>query len=205
MDSTSPVITTQFPAGEYTFLQVHMHWGNRTGTGSEHRFNGEQTELEIHFVHERTSTEGETEYDKFAVIAVFADVDESVPVSGFWATLDVNQLTSFGDNITVTDFTLSSMLPPNLDSSYYYYYDGGLTTPPCSEEVQFYLLRQRITVPGAYLTSLRSIRDTEGNMLSRNFRDVQELNGRVVQTPGSDAIAVYASIMIVALMALLAM
>lgn len=204
LDTDSPTITTEFPVGEYRLLQVHMHWGSSTGTGSEHRFDGNQNEVEIHFVHQRVSQEGQTDRNGYAVIGVYAKVNETAPVSGFWSTFNISGVTNVGDNVTVTNFALSSILPPDLNSSYYYYYEGGLTTPPCTESVQFYLLRQRIKVPGAYLTSLRSIRDKEGNVLSMNYRDVQPLNGRKVQIPGGSSASIGASVVVVAVLALLA-
>ncbi len=205
LGTNSPAVTTTFPIGEYKLLQMHMHWGNRTGTGSEHRFDGEQTELEIHFVHIRMTTEGTTSQNGYGVIGVYADVSETAPVSGFWATLNASRVPNSGDNFTVSNFMLSSVLPPNLNRSDYYHYAGGLTTPHCTETVQFFLLRQRIQVPAAYLTYLRSTRNDEGDPLDFNYRDLQDLNSRVVEIPGSSAIAARASLMLVAAVALLAM
>ncbi len=201
-DSNSPEITTNFPIGQYRFVQTHMHWGNRTGTGSEHRFDGEQTELEIHFVHERISDDGRTDRNGLGVIGVYAEVDEDAPMTDFWSIFNPNLVPASGDNMTIYNFTLSSILPSNLNRSYYYHYGGGLTTPPCTETVQFFLFRQRITVPGAFLNALRTITDDDGNTLSLNYRDLQPINGRVVEVPGSGASAIGASIVLVAAVAL---
>ncbi len=200
--ANSPAITTTFPVGEYKFLQMHMHWGNRTGTGSEHRFDGEQTEVEIHFVHKRMTQEGTTSENGLGVIGVYAEVSET-PVSGFWATLNASRVQNSGDEINITDFMLSSMLPTNVNTTDYYHYAGGLTTPNCTETVQFFLLRQRIPVPAAYLTYLRSTTDDAGEPLDFNYRDLQGINGRIVEIPGSSAM-VSASLMLVAAVALLA-
>ena len=54
--------------GIYQLLQFHMHWGGRTGRGSEHIIGGEQAELEIHFVTRQAD-------DNLSVLGILADVD----------------------------------------------------------------------------------------------------------------------------------
>lgn len=193
----SPTITTQMPVGNYELKQMHFHWGNMTGMGSEHRINGEQFELEIHFVHAAMGTADAGSAN--AVIGVFADVSND-PISGVWATLNVSQLVNESDSIAITDFTMSSLLP---DSKDYYHYAGSLTTPPCNESVQWFVLKNRITVPAAYLENLRMIRGRNGEALTYNFRMVQELNGRVVYTPGSGAVMTTSSLLSILSVAIL--
>ncbi len=198
VDSTSPNITTRMPVGIYKFLQVHFHWGNRSGVGSEHRINGQQSELEVHFVHSRYGNP-----NALAVVSVLADINTR-PISGVWATLNASRVTNFSDNFTVYGLNLSSLLPTNRD---YYYYEGSLTTPLCDETVQWFVLKNQITVPAAYLEALRSVRDSTGGVLDYNYRQVQPLGGRVVQTLGSNAATVSSSsyLMALALLTILAM
>ncbi len=120
--------------------------------------------------------------NRYAVIAVFAEVSSYTAsvVSGFWDTLNPSKVPYAKNSIRVSHFQLSSVLPTNLD---YYHYYGSLTTPPCTETVQFYLIKQRIQVPAYYLTLLRHVKDDAGNDLNFNYRNVQALNGRIVNTP----------------------
>ena len=72
---------------------------------------------------------------------------------------------------------MSELFPSNFD---YYYYEGLLITPPCSETVQWFVLKNAITVPGSYLKSLRKIDNGHGHPLTNNFNQTQNLNGRKV-------------------------
>ena len=56
--------------GRYELKTAHMHWGENDGVGSEHRINGEQASLEIHFVHKKVAPPYQNEY---LVVAVMAD------------------------------------------------------------------------------------------------------------------------------------
>ena len=81
-------------------------------------------------------------------------------------------------------FRFDSLLPDSLD---YWFYEGSLTTPPCSETVAWFVLKERITVPGAYLDLLRGVEeDEDGTLLTFNFRDAQKLGDRTVYELGDD-------------------
>ena len=65
---------------------------------------------------------------------------------------------------------LNSLLP---DDRGYYNYNGSLTTPPCSEVVNWHLLKGTVTVSPQQLNVLESI-------MHHNNRPLQALNGRVI-------------------------
>lgn len=181
-DPTAPP-TTRNHLGTYTFLQVHMHWGRMTGQGSEHLVDGGAGELEIHFVH---SLQGTGTNNTLSVIAVMADVNETAPLSGPWLQLNATAVQTYLSNISVTGFRLDQLLPVNRD---YYYYEGSLTTPPCTEIVAWFVMKDRITVPGAYLEQLRNVQENStGQILDFNFRMPQAMAGRVVTISSSQAI-----------------
>ena len=164
--------------GTYSVQQFHMHWGEETGEGSEHRINGGQAELEIHFVQTKDGETDTSARDFISVIAVLADVDEHAPLTGPWEQLDVAAIQSFRSSTPVNGFGFDSLLPSNLD---YWFYEGSLTTPPCSEVVAWFVLQKRITVPRAFLDLLREVEeDEQGALLTFNFRDEQDLAGRIV-------------------------
>lgn len=164
--------------GTYLFQQVHMHWGKQTGEGSEHRIDGNQGELEIHFVHIKEGATDVNQPDYYSVIGVLADVDSGQSISGPWNKLNANAVQTFGSQITVKKLHLKQLLPQHRD---YYFYQGSLTTPPCSETVAWFVMKERITVPSAYLTSLRNVEENAaGDILGYNFRMPQNLAGRVV-------------------------
>ena len=73
---------------------------------------------------------------------------------------------------------MEDLFPKNHD---YYYYEGSLTTPGCDEIVQWFVFKNTIQVPLAYLEDLRNIEmDEDGNLLTFNFRDTQNHNNRPV-------------------------
>ena len=59
--------------------------------------------------------------------------------------------------------------------------------------MQWFVLKEPIKVPGEYLTELRMIQTEDGSSLTLNFRDVQPLGERMVETPGSGSPKLVAS------------
>ena len=173
--------TFQNHRGIYELQQFHFHWGATSNEGSEHTVDGQTYSGELHFV-TRNTTGDDTAGDAFAVLGVIMVSDSSMGVTGSWKELL--------DNIPTQDQTINSvsavrpadLLPDNLN---YYYYEGSLTTPPCSEVVQWFLLRTPLSIPSAFLDALRStVTGMEGQSLSTNFRVPQPLNGRQVMVQG---------------------
>ena len=119
-------------SNEYELQQFHMHWGRKSGEGSEHCVDGRNYEVEIHFVHTKKGNTDMTEKDHFCVVAVFADVTEGASISGPWADISASLIQSFEADVSIDGFVLDKLLPENRD---YYFYHGSLTTPPYSENV----------------------------------------------------------------------
>ena len=108
-----------------------------------------------------------------------------MPISGVWEQLNISAIQAYPSSpIAVSDFTYHSLLPSSLD---YYHYPGSTTTPACAEVVQWFVLKEPIQVPNAYLTVLRQIESENGTALVLNFRDVQPLGQRTVEMPGSES------------------
>ena len=174
--STTAAFTASF-LGTYDLQQFHFHWGSRTDQGSEHRFNGQQAEVEIHFVHFKRGATNTSQGDYAAVVGVLADVAE-IPVSGIWSQLNVSAIQSNSSSQTISGVVFNELIPRNRD---YYYYIGSLTTPPCSEVVQWFLMKERLQVPADFLDQLRKVQQRNGDDLSFNFRETNLLNNRLVQ------------------------
>ena len=189
-NSTNPVVLTTTYLGEYRVFQMHMHWGADDQEGSEHTINSNSYPLELHFVHEEVTPDSTTG-DNLAVIGVFAEADDNMAISGVWSQLNISAVQSYPSSVPVSDFTYRSLLPSSLD---YYHYPGSLTTPGCDEVVQWFVLKETIRVPSAYLTYLRQIESANNRTaLILNFRDVQLLNERTVETAGSGGSKIVAS------------
>lgn len=156
VNTTGNTITVN--GSSYDLLQFHFH------AGSEHTINGQQFPMEIHFVNKNSST------NKITVIGVLvkegaynAQVEK---IFNNWpATTDVTVAT--GKKIH-----LEGLLPCTKD---YYTYPGSLTTPPCTEGLQWLVLKRTITMSHAQIEYFKT-------HYHDNFRPVQPLNGRVVKT-----------------------
>lgn len=176
--SVNAIIKT--PVGKYKLVQFHFHWGRRTEEGTEHLVNGNAEEFEIHFVSKKIGGEDPTAGDALAVIAVRGEISRR-PIRGVFKILDASEIIEVESSIPICKIVMADLLPKNLD---YYFYEGSLTTPDCDETVQWFVLKQTICVPAAYLAQLRKIEmDEAGNPLTFNFRAPQNLNQRTVSTP----------------------
>ena len=67
-------------------------------------------------------------------------------------------------------------LPENKD---YFFYTGSLTTPPCTEGVNWYILKEPITV------SLEQVNLLKELMPINNYRNEQPQNGRELYVTGN--------------------
>lgn len=134
---------------EYTLVQFHFH-GH-----SEHTIDGKQYALEGHLVHK--SADGH-----LAVVGVMFNEGDNNPV------LD-NVLGGIGRTIRIDPQDLL----PN-DKKHYYHYVGSLTTPPCTEGVQWYILKKPVTASKDQIKTMR-------NFYENNFRPVQPMFDRKLE------------------------
>lgn len=141
----------------YALLQFHVH------APSEHTINGLAVPLEIHFVHAAPS-------GRLAVLGVLVQAGEENPE--FQKILDN---TVVGATNTPADVVITpNNLLPNAKKDFFTY-AGSLTTPPCTEGVDWYVLREPIEVSEDQIAQFEVF-------YSENARHPQDLNGRVVET-----------------------
>lgn len=138
----------------YELLQFHFH------SPSEHLIEGRAFGMEAHFVH-RGAKGGA------AVIGVLMTEGESNPaLAEFWEYVPAREAT------VPTSLALNpaELLPQGI---HFYAYEGSLTTPPCSETVQWIVMKDPIEVSRAQIDRFRSL-------IGENARPVQPLNDREV-------------------------
>lgn len=143
----------------YDLVQFHFH------TPSEHRLQGEEFPLELHFVHRNALGE-------LAVVGVFLrEGDENPVIQKIWDAVEggAHALTAAAGAIHPED-----LLPAGRE---FYRYAGSLTTPPCTEGVRWHVLHEAIEVSAAQVDEFRAL-------FPLNARPVQDLNGRTVLTSG---------------------
>ena len=133
----------------YKLNQFHFHGK------SEHTVDGRRYNAVAHFVH--LAKDG-----MVAVVAVMFEVGEENP------TMKVI-LDNLGKSVKVNP---ADMFPA--DTAHYYHYKGSFTTPPCTEQVQWYILKDTVSISKAQLKQMRKY-------YTNNERPVQPLNGRKVE------------------------
>jgi carbonic anhydrase len=143
--------------GIYQLVQFHFH------TPSEHTVDGRSFPMEIHFVHQ--SADGH-----LAVIGIFY---VEGPANENLAKLIAHFPAGSGQSahLPAEKIDLDLHLPTDRAA---YTYIGSLTTPPCTEGVEWYVLREPMPASREQLAAF-------AERLHKNHRPLQPLNGRTIE------------------------
>ncbi len=148
--------TLGFEGKIYHLKQFHFH------TPSEHTLNGKNIPMEMHLVHQ-------SDDKNLAVVGVL--IKEGKHNGNF------DQLIKYLPNAPGEKKTHDSV---NIDikvhlpaDTYAYHYIGSLTTPPCTENVEWLVLRNQLTLSKDQINAFSS-------RLKKNNRPTQQLNDRKV-------------------------
>uniref|UniRef100_A0A663LSN8 Carbonic anhydrase n=1 Tax=Athene cunicularia TaxID=194338 RepID=A0A663LSN8_ATHCN len=160
--------------GLYTAVQMHLHWGglDLETSGSEHTIDGMRYFAELHIVHYNSAdySSFEEAKDKPNGLAVLA----FLYVVGLMPRL-------LSQSTKLLSLDVQAMLPENL--SHFYRYQGSLTTPPCSESVIWTIFHSPIVLSHTQISLLENtLLDWQNRTLRNDYRHVQPLNGRVVES-----------------------
>lgn len=140
----------------FNLIQIHFH------TPSEHAISGKRYPLTGHFVHA-------TEDGKLGVLGVmFEEGSANAELAKILAAAQ-------SDQASVPDQMIdpNGMLPADRAV---YRYMGSLTTPPCSEGVNWHVLKEPITASGEQIATL-------GQLMGDNARPLRSHNNRLVVAP----------------------
>jgi carbonic anhydrase len=157
-------VQINLPAGQtlkigeqsYELLQFHFH------TPSEETVAGKHMAMVAHFVHRNAA-------GQLGVVGVLIQPGAANPA--FEPVFA--HLPRPGEKISVDDLTLdlAALLPAD---KHYYSFEGSLTTPPCSEGVNWMVLKTPIKLGAAQIKAFR-------RLFNANARPVQPVNGRVIK------------------------
>ena len=137
----------------FELVQMHFH------RPSEERIDGRQFEMSVHLVHK-------DDQGRLAVVAVLMDKGEAQPaVQQVWNNLPLERHEESAARVMLDP---SEILPADRK---YYTYMGSLTTPPCSEGVQWVVMRQPVSMSAEQLELFARI-------YPMNARPVQQATGR---------------------------
>ena len=149
----SPGNSIDIGGRRFELQQFHFH------RPSEERIDGRQFEMSLHLVHK-------DEQGKLAVVALLFDQGPpNAVVQNVWNNLPLER----GEPMPAREALELSALLPN--DRRYYTYMGSLTTPPCSEGVQWIVMRapQSLTAEQVAIFS---------RMYPMNARPLQAASGR---------------------------
>ena len=133
---------------DYGLKQIRFH------TPSEHVVKGKNMPLEIHFIHESTDHE-------VLIVAVQAELGQANTA----LQSIIEQLPEKGTPEKKTVFDPNGLLPQKRG---YYAYTGSLSWPPCTENVQWRVMKETITLSHEQINAI-------GKLLGRNARLLQPL------------------------------
>ncbi len=150
--------TFTFAGKTYHLKQFHFH------TPSEHTINGKNLPMEMHLVHQ-------SDDKSLAVVSVL--FEEGKVANENIAKIVANLPAAKGESKHITDVNLElSMHLPKDNQAYHYV--GSLTTPPCSESVQWLVLRNTAKVTAEQVAAFSS-------KIGPNNRPVQGINERTIE------------------------
>ncbi|MCQ6282707.1 carbonic anhydrase [Bacillus sp. EB600] len=141
---------------DYKLTQFHFH------TPSEHQFNGQQNDMELHLVHQNKN-------GQIAVLGVMIqEGKENEKLTSVWDVLPEEKTEK---DISIKEpIDLQAILPPDQTS---FSYNGSLTTPPCTEEVKWIVFEKPIEMSKEQVQAFQQI-------FPDNHRPVQPLDEREI-------------------------
>ena len=147
----------------YKLRQFHFH------DPSEHHIDGKTYPMEMHLVHQ----DARGHLLVVGVLLTFGQENQVLSRVGDWVERHTGQRLppKGGEVSTDLTFNLTDLLPSN---THHFSYHGSLTTPPCSEGVQWIVLKTPIEI--SKVQAERFI-----TTIGANARPVQPLRGRDIQ------------------------
>jgi carbonic anhydrase len=155
-NASTPANSIVVEGKEYKLAQFHFH------TPSEHQFNGEHYDMELHLVHQDAN-------GKLAVLGVMIqEGKQNEKLASVWEALPQEETEN---DVSVDEpVDLQALLPADQTS---FHYNGSLTTPPCSEGVKWIVFEQPMEMSKEQIQAFQQI-------FPDNHRPVQPLNEREI-------------------------
>ncbi len=139
---------------EYVLKQIRFH------TPSEHSVHGEMLPLEMHFIHESAD-------HKVLIVALQAKMGGK----NFALQPILNALPEKGSPEKSLSFNPGDLLPGKLG---FYAYTGSLSWPPCTEGVEWRVLKEKVSVSQEQIKAI-------SKLIGRNARLLQPLYLRPIK------------------------
>jgi carbonic anhydrase len=155
--SYAPGSTISVDGHKFELKQIHFH------EPGENQIDGKLFPMEAHLVHQ-------DEDGNLAVVAVMMDEGEAnKALQTAWEKIPMQAGEKYELDAVVS---ADNFLPENRD---YYQFNGSLTTPPCTEGVQWLVMKTPVSVSQEQLQAFDDAMDNHPNN-----RPVQPVNARTV-------------------------
>lgn len=156
----------------YALLQFHLHMP------SEHTLSGKSLDAEAHFVHQEVGG------DELLVIGMFLsqthDSNTQSQDQHPWLDTVWNSVASVNATVQVAH-SYADLLSEKMHEGSVFNYAGSLTTPPCTESVDWWVLKTPLfaskTSLETFKSQLATLEATDGG---NGARPVQPLHGRQI-------------------------
>lgn len=146
---------------KYNLLQFHFH------APSEHTINGKPADMVAHFVHQAKD-------GQLGVVAVLFTIKNGHSVANDTLSKLWNYMPKHpGDKKAIASGIIIAKLLPSKTN--YYHYSGSLTTPPCSENVNWMVLKNTVSIAKGQLEAFTQI-------IQKNVRPVQAAHDRLIES-----------------------
>lgn len=140
----------------YDLAQFHFH------DPSEHTVEGKPFPMELHLVHKAAD-------GSLAVVGVL--IEEGAANTTLAPVFAHMPATANATEEVADEIDFNALIP---SSHLYYHYAGSLTTPPCTEGVNWLVLKEPIAVSAEQLNAFKQL-------IGANSRPVQQLEGRTLE------------------------
>jgi len=142
----------------YDLAQFHFH------TPSENTVNGKPFSMEMHLVHKNENNE-------LAVVGVFfKEGKHNDELQKTWDKMPTKA--GSREMLSGININAANLLPAKRD---YAHFKGSLTTPPCSEGVNWFVMKEPIEASKDQIAQFSSV-------IGNNARPVQKKNNRFILT-----------------------
>ncbi|KAF1786537.1 Aldehyde dehydrogenase, glutamic acid active site [Phytophthora cactorum] len=156
----------------YKYAQFHVH------TPSEHTIDGKAFDGEIHFVHKKADGSGALVIGLFLKKTDEADTEPAVD-----AIVDAMSVATMNATIPMTLGSYSDLLGAYASRGHVFNYAGSLTTPPCTEFVEWWVIRTPARISSAQFDRvILNLAELDVTDNGKNARPVQPLNQRAITT-----------------------
>jgi carbonic anhydrase len=170
----------------YSLAEIDFHWGEDDTKGSEHLVGTKAFPLEMHMLHTQDGN-AESAHSKggLTMLTVMFEItatpsEENAEIKKLADEVDAVKTTG-SSNALGQALDVSALLPTTYDTDYMTY-KGSLTRPDCYESVNWVIASKTLKITSATLAKFRAAEwiDSTHQVMSKNYRPTQPLNGRSV-------------------------